>query len=109
MSTYCVLSRMTVALPLSAGRMTRSVLVLREVRAVPSSLDRLGFGGRAECRILAVSKQIESAVFLDRILMEVATALINSFLSWNFLRRGGKIKAFRQKCSLIWKGSKMTN
>ena len=43
MSTYCVLYRMTVALPLSAGKMTRSVSVLREVGAVLSSLDRLGF------------------------------------------------------------------
>ena len=66
------------ALPLSAGRMTRSVLVLREVRAVLSSLDRLGFGGRAECRILAVSKRIESAFSLGRFLMEVLIALIIS-------------------------------
>ena len=68
------------ALPLCAGRMTRSVLVLKEVRAVLSFLDRLDFGGRAECRILAVSKRIESAVFLGRFLMEVSTALIISLV-----------------------------
>ena len=69
---------MTVALPLSVGTMPRSVLVLSEVRAVLSSLDRLGFGRRVECTILALSKQIESAVFLGRFLMEISTALIIS-------------------------------
>ena len=51
--------------------MTKSVLVLREVKAVLSSLDSLGFGGHAECRILAVLKRTESAFSLGRFVMEV--------------------------------------
>ena len=61
---------------LSAGKTTRSLLVLKEVRAVLFSLDRLCFRGRAECRILAVSNRMDSAFSLGRFLMEVSTALI---------------------------------
>ena len=74
--------------------MTRSVLVFREVRAVLSSLDRLGFGARAECRILAVSKRIVSAFSLGRFLMEVSTTLIISSVGI-FLGAVAKLRPLR--------------
>ena len=75
------------ALPLSAGRMTRSIFVLREVRAALSCLDRLDFGKRAEYRILAVSKRMESASCLGRFLMEVSSVVM-------FLRAVAKLRPF---------------
>ena len=41
-------------------------------------MDRLGFGGTAECKIWAVSRRIESAFSLGRFLIEVLAALIIS-------------------------------
>ena len=55
-----------------------------------------------ECRILAVSKRIESAFSLGRFLMEVSTPLIISSV-------GIFLAAVAKVYSLIRKGDKMTN
>ena len=90
-SSYSTLSRITVALPLSAGKMVMSLLVLSDLSASCSPAVMLNFGGLAFRTVLAMAARARSSLSGSAIhfrSVDSTLAMISSFI----IRRGACAK-----------------